>query len=294
MLLTTFVSCGGEKKTTMMHQFNQTMNYLEQQLTGEVDMKRFQQLSGYSYPLFSRLFSILADMTLAEYLRNRRLSEAVTDLRESSEKVIDIALKYGYDSADAFSAAFKKFHGATPSEVRNGKAYRVFPRLQLSLKITGGKNMDIKIQKKPAFTVAGVLLEAIDNSQCPSAWDQLYATHGFEILESLGSGQSFGVCSDVKEGEIINYMAAYDVTDKANAEDLGLSIKDIPAAEYAIVPVKGTIPASIHHAWKYVLEVFFPETGYRHSGAPDFEVYTKGDMFLPNYQMELWIPVIKN
>ena len=58
-------------------------------------------------------------MTLAEYLRNRRLSEAVTDLRESSEKVIDIALKYGYESADAFSAAFKKFHGATPSEVRN-------------------------------------------------------------------------------------------------------------------------------------------------------------------------------
>ena len=66
--------------------------------------------------------------------------------------------------------------------------------------------MDIKIQKKPAFTVAGVLLEAIDNSQCPSAWEQLYANHSFESLESLGSGQSFGICSDVKEGEIINYM----------------------------------------------------------------------------------------
>ena len=60
----------------MMHQFNQTMHYLEQQLTGEVDMKRFKQLSGYSYPLFSRLFSILADMTLAEYLRNRRMLSA--------------------------------------------------------------------------------------------------------------------------------------------------------------------------------------------------------------------------
>ena len=269
------------------------MDYLEQQLTGEVDMKRFQQLSGYSYPLFSRLFSILADMTLAEYLRNRRLSEAVTDLREGSEKVIDIAMKYGYESADAFSAAFKKFHGATPSEVRNGKPYRIFPRLQLSLKITGGKNMDIQIQKKPAFTVAGVLLEAIDNSKCPSAWEKLYNNHSLESLENLGSGQSFGICSDVKEGEIINYMAAYDVTDKTKAEELGLSIKDVPAAEYAIVPVKGPIPASIHNAWKYVLEVFFPETGYRHSGASDFEVYTEGDMSSPDYQMELWIPVIK-
>ena len=278
----------------MMHQFNQTMEYLESKLDAEVDLQKFQQLSGYSYALFSRLFSILADMTLAEYLRNRRLSEAVTDLRESSEKVIDIAMKYGYESADAFSAAFKKFHGATPSEVRNGKPYRVFPRLQLSLKITGGKNMDIKIQKKAAFTVAGVLLEAIDNSQCPSAWEQLYANHSLESLESLGSGQSFGVCSDVKEGEIINYMAAYDVTDKAKAEELGLSIKDISEAEYAIVPVNGAIPTSIQHAWKYVLEIFFPETGYRHSGAPDFEVYTEGDMSSPDYQMELWIPVIKD
>lgn len=277
-----------------MHQFNQTMDYLEQQLTGEVDMKRFQQLSGYSYPLFSRIFSIMADMTLAEYLRNRRLSEAVTDLRGSTEKVIDIALKYGYESADAFSSAFKKFHGATPSEVRNGKPYRVFSKLQLSLKITGGKNMDIKVQKKAAFTVAGVLLEAIDNSQCPSAWEQLYATHSFESLEGLGSGQSFGVCSDVKEGEIINYIAAYDVTNKAKAEELGLSIKEIAEAEYAIVPVKGPIPESIHHAWKYVLEIFFPETGYRHSGAPDFEVYSEGDMSSPDYQMELWIPVIKD
>ena len=278
----------------MMHQFNRTMEYLESKLDAEVDLQKFQQLSGYSYALFSRLFSILADTTLAEYLRNRRLSEAVMDLREGSEKVIDIAMKYGYDSADAFSAAFKKFHDATPSEVRNGKPYRVFPKLQLSLKITGGKNMDIKIQKKPAFIVAGVLLEAIDNSKCPSAWDQLYAHHSFEMLEGLGSGQSFGVCSDVKEGEIINYMATYDVTDKAKSEELDLSIKEIPEAEYAIVPVKGPIPASIHNAWKYVLEVFFPETGYRHSGAPDFEVYTEGDMSSPDYQMELWIPVSKD
>ena len=66
----------------MMHQFNRTMEYLESKLDAEVDLQKFQQLSGYSYALFSRLFSILADMTLAEYLRNRRLSEAVTDLRE--------------------------------------------------------------------------------------------------------------------------------------------------------------------------------------------------------------------
>ena len=277
----------------MMHHFNQTMKYLETTLDSEMDPKKIQQLSGYPYAMFSRLFSILADMTLAEYLRNRRLSQAVHDLTQTSAKIIDIALTYGYDSADAFSAAFKKFHGVTPSQVRSGSAYKVFPPLQLSLKITGGKNMDIKIAQKPAFTVAGILLEAIDNSLCPSAWNQLFEEQSLETLASLGNGQSYGICSDVKEGGIINYMAGYDVTDQEKAKALGLTIMEIEATEYAIIPVKGSIPGSIHQAWKYVLEIFFPETGYRHSGAPDFEVYAEGDMDSPDYEMELWIPIVK-
>lgn len=153
--------------------------------------------------------------------------------------------------------------------------------------------MDIKIAQKPAFAVAGVLLEAIDNSLCPSAWNQLFEKQSFETLASLGNGQSYGVCSDVKEGEIINYMAGYDVTDQRKAKALGLNILEIEAAEYAIIPVKGPIPGSIHQAWKYVLEIFFPETGYCHSGAPDFEVYAEGDMDSPDYEMELWIPIVK-
>lgn len=277
----------------MMHHFNQTMKYLETVLDSEIDSKKIQQLSGYSYAMFSRLFSVLADMTLTEYLRNRRLSQAVYDLTQTSDKIIDIAIKYGYDSADAFSAAFKKFHNSTPSQVRQGKAYKIFPPIQLSLKITGGKDMDIKIERKTAFTVAGILLENITNSLCPSAWDKLYDKHSLAGLESLGNGQSYGVCLDVKEENLINYMAAYDVTDKEKAKELNLFILEVEAAEYVVIPVKGSIPDSIHKAWKYVLEVFFPETGYRHSGAPDFEVYREGDMYHPDYEMELWIPIIK-
>ncbi len=80
----------------MMHHFNQTMKYLETTLDSDIDPKKIQQLSGYPYAMFSRLFSILADMTLAEYLRNRRLSQAVHDLTQTSAKIIDIALTYGY------------------------------------------------------------------------------------------------------------------------------------------------------------------------------------------------------
>ncbi len=87
-------------------------------------------------------------------------------------------------------------------------------------------------------------------------------------------------------------MAGYDVTDQRKAKALGLTIMEIEPAEYAIIPVKGPIPGSIHQAWKYVLKCF-PETGYRHSGAPDFEVYAEGEMDSPDYEMELWIPIVK-
>lgn len=277
----------------MINRFNQTLAYLESVLDSEIDKKKIQQLSGYSYPMFSRLFSVLAEMTLSEYLRKRRLSETVQDLKVSSDKVVDIAMKYGYDSADSFSAAFKKFHGATPSEVRNGRPYKVFPKVQLSLKISGGKKMNITIEKKAAFAVAGVLAAGIESEDCPKVWDKLYATYDSDCLKKLGNAQLFGVCSELSAGKGISYLAGVDVTDKKQAQKLGLTILDVEEAEYAVVPVRGNVPDSIHEAWKYVLEVFFPENGYRHSGAPDFEVYKEGNIHADDYEMALWIPIIK-
>lgn len=168
----------------MIYRFNQTMTYIESVLDSEIDKKKIQQLSGYSYSMFSRLFSILAEMTLSEYIRKRRLSEAVNDLKTTSQKIVDIAMKYGYDSADSFSAAFKKFHGVTPSEVRRGMTYKVFPKLQLSLKVMGGRDMNITIEKKQAFAVAGVLASGIESKDCPKVWDKLYATYDCDSLKN--------------------------------------------------------------------------------------------------------------
>lgn len=184
-----------------MHQFNKTIDYLESTFTSEVDFKKFQNISGYSYPLFSRIFSILSEITLAEYLRNRKLTLAIDDLLNTDQKVIDIALKYNYDSADAFSFAFKKFHGNSPSEVRKGKNYKLFPKMKLALKVIGGSQMNIKIETKPSFKVAGILKENIESNQCPSTWDELYSKYSFDQLESFGNGQSLGVCYE-NEGMI--------------------------------------------------------------------------------------------
>ncbi|HFI0330577.1 TPA: GyrI-like domain-containing protein [Streptococcus suis] len=273
--------------------FNNTIDYLETVLDGEISEKKVTQLSGYSYSMFSRLFSILTETTLSEYLRSRRLTEAAIILRDTNEKIIDIAFKFGYESSDSFGTAFKNFHGFTPSEVRNGKPFKLVSRVQLALSVRGGRSMNITIQKKKAFTVAGVNEQNINSSLCPSVWDKLYRKYSYDDLARLGEGQSVGVCHDVESPSTINYIAGYIVTDIDKAKSMDLDILKVEEAEYAVVELVGSVPECIHDGWKYVMEVFFPEHGYAHSGKPDFEYYYEGDMDSKDYKMELWIPIMK-
>ena len=273
--------------------FNNTIDYLETVLDDEIDEKKVNMLSGYSYSMFSRLFSILTETTLSEYLRSRRLTEAAIILRDTDKKIIDIAFKFGYESSDSFGTAFKTFHGFTPSEVRNGKPFKLVSRVQLALSVKGGRSMNITIQKKKAFIVAGVNEQNINSSLCSSVWDKLYEKYSHDELASLGRGQTVGVCYDVESPGTINYIAGYIITDLDRAKNMGLYVLEVNEAEYAIVELNGEVPDCIHKGWKYVMEVFFPEHGYIHSGSPDFEYYYKGDMYSKDYKMELWIPITK-
>lgn len=153
--------------------------------------------------------------------------------------------------------------------------------------------MNITIQKKEAFTVAGVNEQNINSSLCPAVWDQLYEKYSHDELAKLGDGESVGVCHDVENPSTINYMAGYIVADVDTAKSMGLDVLAVKEAEYAVVELKGSVPECIHNGWKYVMEVFFPEHGYAHSGSPDFEYYYEGDMHSPEYKMELWIPVCR-
>ncbi|WP_028264532.1 AraC family transcriptional regulator [Atopobium fossor] len=278
---------------SFMKAFNDTINYLESVLDNQIDEKNVLYISGYSYPMFSRLFSILTNLSLSEYLRERRLSEAAVLLRETDKKVIDIASLFGYESPNSFGAAFKSFHGATPSEVRAGKSFKVIPRIQLVLSVQGGRDMNITMQKKEAFIVAGLNEHNIDSTLCPQVWNKLYKKYSHDELTKLGDGKSVGVCHDISDPNTLNYMAGYLVKDSIAAQAMGLDILEVQAAEYAVVELTGKVPECIHEGWKYVMEVFFPEQGYVHSGAPDFEYYFEGDMQSNDYKMELWVPVVK-
>ena len=276
-----------------MKAFNQTVRYIEENLTEEINEKKVAYLSGYSYALFSRIFSIMTGYTLSEYIRLRKLTLAAEDLRKGKEKVIEIALKYGYESPDSFNIAFKKFHNISPSKVKAGAGFKIFSPLRLSLIIEGGNDMEVKIERKQSFKIAGLKKKITDNKECPELWVELFKKVSPEFLESIGTGGCYGYCYNAKTQTDFTYMAAYDVREEEKAVKAGLEIVEIPEEEYAVVKIKGAIPESIHNGWKYIVGTFFPENGYKHSGSPDFEYYYEGDMKSNDYEMELWVPIVK-
>ena len=103
---------------SIMENFNQTVGHIDENLLEGTDDAEIRRLSGYSRAMFARVFSIFTGMTLSEYIRGRKLTEAAFELRSSDRRVIDVALQYGFGSPDSFSAAFKDFHGCTPPRSR--------------------------------------------------------------------------------------------------------------------------------------------------------------------------------
>lgn len=132
------------------------INYIEEHLTEEIDYEEVAAQSFSSGFHFQRVFSILCGFTLGEYIRNRRLSQAGAELTGQDVKVIDVALKYGYESPDSFAKAFQKFHGVTPSEAkRDGCKLKSFSRLNLKITLKGGSEMNYRIEEKESMILTG-------------------------------------------------------------------------------------------------------------------------------------------
>lgn len=129
------------------------IDYVEAHLTDDIDYAAVAKEAASSSFHFQRVFSIICGYTLGDYIRMRRLSLAADELMRSDNKVIDIALKYGYDTPESFSRAFARFHGVTPTQARSDSAVRSFSRLSVKLILDGGNLMNYRIEKRDAFKV---------------------------------------------------------------------------------------------------------------------------------------------
>lgn len=132
-----------------------SIDYIEENITKEIHIEEVAKRAYSSAFHFQRVFGITCGLTLGEYIRRRRLTLAGRDLLSKKMKVIDVAFKYGYETPESFSRAFKKFHGITPSQVKNGCSLKSFSRLFVNRDLKGVTEMKFKIEEKPEIILVG-------------------------------------------------------------------------------------------------------------------------------------------
>lgn len=278
-----------------MNDLVEILKRIEENIEQEVDYTQLCKGLNISGSSLQRIFPVLFNVTLSEYIRKRRLTKAAFELKQTQHSILDIALRYGYESPDAFAIAFKKQHAATPSSVRKGAPMNLFNALKLNLSIEGGNDLPIEIKTLPAFYVAGISIETKVNSPDISIlWKQLAESELIDDLISVSSGKSFGVCYDMQDNGLVKYMAGWEVANPDKVKQLPVEVVLIESSTFAIIPCIGKIPESIHNAWNYMWKQFFPESGYRYSGKVDLEFYPQKVVDSKEYQMQIWVPVEKN
>lgn len=278
---------------------SKAIEYIENNITESISVDDIAKHVNISPFYFQKGFSLLCGYTITEYMRNRRLALAAGELAtDDTKKVIDIAMKYGYDSPDSFTKAFSRFHGVTPSMVqKNSILIKSFAPLKIKLSLEGGFVMDYKLTKKDSFTVMGAIKKfSYDGAKAviPEFWKEHYEKGNGEYVCGM-----FGVNIDESMGNSeFTYMIA-DIYNPVMDVPEGFVTKIIPAFTWAVFPCKGSMPASmqdvntkIFSEWLPALKEYEFAAGYCIEMYDDPSKYPKGTSD-ENYYSEIWIPVKK-
>ena len=236
------------------------IDYTEAHLTDEIDYEAAAREAASSVFRFQRLFSMLCGYTLGDYIRMRRLSLAADELQRTGGKIIDIALKYGYDTPESFSRAFTRFHGITPTQARRGGNIKSFSRLSVKLILDGGNLMDYRIEKRDAFKLI-CRKKQVNKPQGDTATADISAFWGEcstdGTMEKLCKYASFdnlrGILGVCFSGEMANSGFPYGIGAEYNGAPLtdgGVDIVEIPAHTYAVFQCKGKMPDAFKETYK--------------------------------------------
>ena len=279
-----------------MQAIGKAIEYIEDNITEDISIENIAEQVNVSSFYFQKGFSLLCGYTITEYIRNRKLSLAAGELADSNQKVIDVALKYGYDSPDSFTRAFSRFHGVTPSMVqKNGTMMKSFAPLKIKLIMEGGKMMDYRLTKKDSFTVLGAIKKfPYEGAQeaIPKFWKEHFEKGNGKYVCGM-----FGVNMDASMGNNeFEYMIA-DIYNPVKDVPEGFVTRTIPAFTWAVFPCRGAMPESmqdvnnkIFSEWLPALKEYEFAAGYCIEMYEDPGKYPKGTMD-ENYYSEIWIPV---
>ena len=276
----------------------EAISYIEDNLDSDLQIEDIAKKAYISPFYFQRAFSLLCGLTVGEYIRNRRLATAGIDLISTDEKIIDIGIKYGYDSPDSFTKAFTRFHGSTPTAVRNnGQTIKSFAPLKLKFSLEGGYIMDYRLVEKDAFKVIGVSKMFIGETaykEIPEFWAKHYQSGKGKYVCGM-----YGVCIESSDNsQEFEYLIAddYDASKILPGE---FKTFEIPENTWAVFPCIGPMPKALQEVNTKIFSEWLPNCkDYEIAGGYNIELYTDLSKYEngnqdEKYYSEIWIPVKK-
>lgn len=295
---------------------SRSIAYMEEHLTDSVTA---QDVAGQMYisPLYlQKGFQILTGITMTEYLRNRRLYLAALEVLETQEKIMDIGLKYGYDTPESFSKAFTRFHGVSPMQMRKEhSAPHIFLPLKINITIQGGNcemktELNMTISPMNAFRVIGFVREfsydtAVSYAEIPKFWDEISRKYMMSVFSTGKPANAYekavmenrigeyGVCLDDIGGGKFRYMIGGKYTGGEVPE--GMEVVELPASEWAKFECTGAIPQALQEVNTKVFKEWLPNhSEYEMSAPVNVEWYSSdGKQSDADYRSAIWVPLKK-
>lgn len=286
----------------MLKELNQVINYIEKNLTAGITLEEISEYAGVSDYHFRKIFYYLSGLTLSEYIKNRKLSEANKDLL-NNERVTDVAFKYGYESMDGFTRAFKSWNGFLPSEVAKIGVSKSFPKLSFYIDVKGGESMDYKIVEMPSFKLAGVskrvpmqfegvnnAIKELANNITQEQREAMHAIQNIEPYEVVNVSYEHEHNFMKDEGELTHLIGV--LTTEENTSEL-LDVIEVSACTWAVFPNEGPFPETLQQTYAKTYSEWLPISDYEVVQLPGFS-FTKMDEEKENYAYsEIWMPVRK-
>lgn len=279
----------------VLKELNEVSLYIEKHITDNIDISELAKITLQSSDSFSRLFSYMVGMTINEYIRRRKLSIAVDDLQNSDMKIIDIAMKYGWNSSDAFAKAFVNQHGTTPTNARNKiGSVKIYPPVSFELNIRGAKEMDFKIVDVDSFEVLGLSkqfgCQAGDRFKQENIMWSVDAEHYPERICNGYDGTWYGIWDNG------NYSIARNEED---VEYNNLEKITIPSGKYAVFTTEkgGYAGTELPRLHDLIFNSWLPNSNYKIKKEYIIEVYhlaTDKVERRKNRYYEMWIPIEEN
>ena len=277
----------GGGKVEWTKRMNKVMDYVESHLYDAISENEIAGITACPYSVFQASFSQITGISFSEYIRRRKLTCAAYDLQNTDERIIDIAVKYGYQSADTFRVAFKSLHAVSPSEVRkNSVKLTFYCRLYFDIVIKGVEKMDYTIMEKDSFKVLGIRRITPYGG---GTWAIVKSDGSNEKIKKI-SGKFFdlGLCFGFKEDGSDDYMCAVEW----EGEDVeGFETYTCPAAIWFVFEAKGAISDNVlGNIWKRINNDFLPNSKYWKCDAT-IERYVIWNDAEDYCDVEIWIPV---